>query len=236
MDPGPGSLDPMSDQEDLKRAVTAVVNDCLRRPRGRGGARGRQPGDARARRAPARRGRPGRRRRGAGADGRARDPRGRAARAGRRGDGGRRRRPRARPCSRSRTPPSRKAASEAGARIATLPGVTEAMLARVMSADMAGAAPHGRRVADLLDARHRGADHLRRTAPTSGSGSRDRDRDPRRRRARARPAPSATCPAARASSPRSRAPAKARWSSTARSPGSASRPSRCGADRRATAG
>ena len=31
---------------------------------------------------------------------------------------------------------SRKAASEAGARIATLPGVTEEMLARVMSADM----------------------------------------------------------------------------------------------------
>src|SRR5262245_57271018 len=33
---------------------------------------------------------------------------------------------------------ARKRASEAGARIATLPGVTEEMLARVMSADMAG--------------------------------------------------------------------------------------------------
>ena len=32
---------------------------------------------------------------------------------------------------------ARKAASDAGARIATLPGVTEEMLARVMSADMA---------------------------------------------------------------------------------------------------
>jgi leucyl aminopeptidase (aminopeptidase T) len=47
---------------------------------------------------------------------------------------------------------SRKAASEAGARIATLPGVTEEMLARVMSADMAELRRKGRVVADLLDA------------------------------------------------------------------------------------
>ena len=47
---------------------------------------------------------------------------------------------------------SRKAASEAGARIATLPGVTEQMLARVMSADMAELRRKGRAVADLLSA------------------------------------------------------------------------------------
>jgi leucyl aminopeptidase (aminopeptidase T) len=45
---------------------------------------------------------------------------------------------------------SRKAASEAGARIATLPGVTEEMLARVMSADMAELRRKGGAVADLL--------------------------------------------------------------------------------------
>lgn len=47
---------------------------------------------------------------------------------------------------------SRKAASEAGARIATLPGVTEAMLARVMSADMGELRRKGGIVADLLTA------------------------------------------------------------------------------------
>jgi leucyl aminopeptidase (aminopeptidase T) len=46
---------------------------------------------------------------------------------------------------------ARKAASEAGARIATLPGVTEEMLARVMSADMAELRRKGRAVADALD-------------------------------------------------------------------------------------
>lgn len=45
---------------------------------------------------------------------------------------------------------SRKAASEAGARIATLPGVTEQMLARVMSADMEELRRKGGVVADLL--------------------------------------------------------------------------------------
>ena len=54
-------------------------------------------------------------------------------------------------CSRSRTRP-RKRASEAGARIATLPGVTEEMLARVMSADMAELRRRGEAVADALDA------------------------------------------------------------------------------------
>jgi leucyl aminopeptidase (aminopeptidase T) len=47
---------------------------------------------------------------------------------------------------------ARKAASEAGARIATLPGVTEEMLARVMSADMAELRRRGAAVAAALDA------------------------------------------------------------------------------------
>jgi leucyl aminopeptidase (aminopeptidase T) len=47
---------------------------------------------------------------------------------------------------------ARKAASEAGARIATLPGVTEEMLARVMSADMEGLRRRGRAIADALSA------------------------------------------------------------------------------------
>src|SRR5262245_5228090 len=47
---------------------------------------------------------------------------------------------------------ARKRASEAGARIATLPGVTEEMLARVMSADMEGLRRKGHAIADRLDA------------------------------------------------------------------------------------
>jgi leucyl aminopeptidase (aminopeptidase T) len=46
---------------------------------------------------------------------------------------------------------ARRRASEAGARVATLPGVTEEMLARVMSADMDGLRRRGRAVADALD-------------------------------------------------------------------------------------
>ncbi|HEX6585855.1 MAG TPA: aminopeptidase [Solirubrobacterales bacterium] len=46
---------------------------------------------------------------------------------------------------------ARKRASEAGARCATLPGVTAEMLARVMSADMEGLRRKGRAVADALD-------------------------------------------------------------------------------------
>jgi leucyl aminopeptidase (aminopeptidase T) len=45
---------------------------------------------------------------------------------------------------------SRKAASERGARIATLPGVTDDMLARVMSADMEALRRNGRALADAL--------------------------------------------------------------------------------------
>src|SRR5688572_23725275 len=47
---------------------------------------------------------------------------------------------------------ARKRASEAGVRIATLPGVTEEMLARVMSADMAELRRRGGEVAARLDA------------------------------------------------------------------------------------
>jgi leucyl aminopeptidase (aminopeptidase T) len=46
---------------------------------------------------------------------------------------------------------ARKRASEAGARCATLPGVTEEMLARVMSADMEGLRRKGHAVAEALD-------------------------------------------------------------------------------------
>lgn len=45
---------------------------------------------------------------------------------------------------------ARKAATEAGVRIATLPGVTEDMLARMMSADMEGLRRKGRAIAELL--------------------------------------------------------------------------------------
>ncbi len=47
---------------------------------------------------------------------------------------------------------ARRAASEAGARVATLPGVTEEMLARVMSADVGELRRRGHAVADLLSA------------------------------------------------------------------------------------
>jgi leucyl aminopeptidase (aminopeptidase T) len=46
---------------------------------------------------------------------------------------------------------ARKRATDAGARCATLPGVTEGMLARVMSADIAGLRRKGHAVADALD-------------------------------------------------------------------------------------
>jgi leucyl aminopeptidase (aminopeptidase T) len=59
---------------------------------------------------------------------------------------------------------ARKAASERGARIATLPGVTEEMLARVMSADMEGLRRKSGAIADALTA----ASEARITCP-SGS-------------------------------------------------------------------
>jgi leucyl aminopeptidase (aminopeptidase T) len=56
---------------------------------------------------------------------------------------------------------ARKAASEAGARGATLPGVTEDMLARLMATDFPLMAARSRRVAELLSA----ADEARMTCP-----------------------------------------------------------------------
>jgi leucyl aminopeptidase (aminopeptidase T) len=47
---------------------------------------------------------------------------------------------------------ARKAATDAGVRIATLPGVTEEMLARMMSADMEGLRRNGHAIAGLLTA------------------------------------------------------------------------------------
>jgi leucyl aminopeptidase (aminopeptidase T) len=47
---------------------------------------------------------------------------------------------------------ARRAATDAGARVATLPGVTEEMLARVMSADMDGLRRKGHAIAELLTA------------------------------------------------------------------------------------
>ncbi len=47
---------------------------------------------------------------------------------------------------------ARRAASEAGARIATLPGATEEMLARTMSADLEGLRRKGKAIADRLTA------------------------------------------------------------------------------------
>lgn len=47
---------------------------------------------------------------------------------------------------------ARRAATEAGARVATLPGVTEEMLARVMSADMEGLRRRGAAIAERLTA------------------------------------------------------------------------------------
>ena len=77
---------------------------------------------------------------------------------------------------------ARKAASEAGVRIATLPGVTAEMLARVMGADMAELRRRGRAVAAALD---RGEEA--RITCAHGSdlrlGLEGRTGDPRRRRA-----------------------------------------------------
>jgi leucyl aminopeptidase (aminopeptidase T) len=56
---------------------------------------------------------------------------------------------------------ARKAASESGARGATLPGVTEDMLARLMACDLPAMAARSRRVAELLSA----ADEARVTCP-----------------------------------------------------------------------
>ena len=72
---------------------------------------------------------------------------------------------------------ARKRASENGARAATLPGVTEDMLARVMSADMDGLRKKGHAVADASSAPPRPASPTR-TAPTCGSTSPGARRSP----------------------------------------------------------
>ena len=111
---------------------------------------------------------------------------------------------------------ARREANEAGARIATLPGVTEELLARVMSADMEGLRRKGEAIAEMLTA---GSE----ARITCANGSdlrlglgRSQARSPTPATSRRR-APSATCRAARASSPRLRALARGRLSSTARS-------------------
>ena len=115
---------------------------------------------------------------------------------------------------------ARKAASEAGVRIATMPGVTEEMLARVMSADIDELRRRGEAICALLD----GGAEARITCANGSDlrlGLETRHVDRRRRRTQRPAAPSATCPAARASSRRSRGPGRGRSSSTARSPASA---------------
>ena len=57
---------------------------------------------------------------------------------------------------------ARKAATDAGARAATLPGVTEAMLARAMSADNAELRRRGHAVAEILTRAARPGSHVRR--------------------------------------------------------------------------
>ncbi len=76
---------------------------------------------------------------------------------------------------------ARRAATEAGVRIATLPGATEEMLGRVMSADMEGLRRKGGAIADRAHRGQRGADHLRQRLRPSPRPRRARG-DPRRRR------------------------------------------------------
>ena len=119
---------------------------------------------------------------------------------GRRGDGAPPTSSSRRRSSRSRTPPRARRRSEAGARIATLPGVTEEMLARVMSADMDELRRRGRRDRRRCSTRGREARITCAERQRPAARARGPDRDPRRRRADRAAAPSATCPAARASS------------------------------------
>ena len=149
----------------------------------------------------------------------ARIARGRAAGAGRGGDGGGRRRAGADgPVDLPHR--GRARASEAGVRIAQPAGVTEDMLARLMSADMAELRRRGWALAGFLNGGGGGADHLppRQRPAARARGPASRSSMPANS---ATAAPSATCPAARPSSRRSRARRRARSSSTARSPASA---------------
>ena len=137
---------------ELDHAVKAVIRDCLGVREGEDVLVICNPATQRIGERHARHGAGRRRRRGAGGDSRAGLPCGRAA-------------ARRSPLrwlaadvvlaptvqSLSHTA-ARRAATEAGARIATLPGVTEEMLARVMSADMDGLRRKGHAIADLLTA------------------------------------------------------------------------------------
>ena len=100
---------------------------------------------------------------------------------------------------RSRHTQARKAATDAGARGATMPGVTRDMLARLMAADFDAMARRSRRGRGPADA----ADEAHVTCPLGTDLRIDLTR-PHRDRRRRRPdrgaARSATCPAARASS------------------------------------
>ena len=113
---------------------------------------------------------------------------------------------------------ARKAASDAGVRIATLPGVTEEMLARLMNGDLEEIRRRGWGEPERAERRLRGADHLRPRQRPAVLEVEGRDGDRRRGRTLRPRAPSATCPAARASSPRSKGPPRGRWWSTGRSP------------------
>ena len=112
---------------------------------------------------------------------------------------------------------ARKAASEAGVRGATLPGVTAELLARVMAVDFDALAERSHAVAELLTA----AGEARISCPARHRSAPRPHRPGRHRRTTAcspSPACSGTCPAARGSSPRWAARASP-WSpaSTARS-------------------
>ena len=101
---------------------------------------------------------------------------------------------------------ARKEASEPGVRIGSLPGVTEEMLARVMSADISEVRRRGWALSGSSTAAPRRASPAA-TAATCGSASRAGPRSSTPANS-ATAAPSATCPAARASSLRSREPAE----------------------------
>ena len=78
------------------------------------------------------------------------------------------------PTSRSLSHTSaRKRASEAGARGATMPGVTEEMLARVMAIDFDLMAARSKAVADAARPRHAGRTSRARAAPISSWRSPD---------------------------------------------------------------
>ena len=191
---------------ELERAVETVVGPCLGIQRGRGRGDRRRPhdrvGSARRCATPPRGSAPSR---SLCRDGAARGRRAGAAGGGRGGARARRTvfiAPTRRSLSHTR---ARKAASEAGARGATLPGVTEDMLARLMACRLPARWPPAAAASPTCS---RGADEAHVTCPL---GTRPAARPDAAARASPttatspRRARSATCPAARASSRRSAA-------------------------------